>query len=515
MDDERDAEATRQMGIQADAIVSGAGEGLARLVVLMGPEPGRRYTMGGSGCVVGRAEDCDVQLDDSKISRRHIRIRASNGRWLAEDLRSRNGTLVNGEALEAARELKVGDRLQLSAETVLLFTRQDPLEDLLVHRQQMEVIGHLAAGIAHDFNNLLNVVEASTTQLRKLDPATPLGDPMVAECHADIRAAGRRAAELTTRLLAIAGRRAKPDEASEPAVIDLSALTSDILHVVRRTFGATIEVEAHVTSGLSVSGDRSALHQVLMNLCLNARDAMPDGGTLRVRATHDPEKERVVVWISDTGVGMDERTRARVFEPFFTTKPREPGSGLGLATVFEVVSRHGGSVEVESSPGAGSTFVVSLPAVSSAPPSARPSIDRRASTWDGRVAPRDVARVLVVDDQELVRRSLGRLIAAYGHDVTLAADGLEAVEQYQAASPPPDLVLMDLDMPRLSGEEALVQILAFDPSARIVLISGFNDESHRRHLIRQGAIDLLGKPVDANDILECIRTALVTPAEPR
>ncbi len=278
------------MGIRSGAIVGGAGEGLARLVVLMGPEPGRRFTLRDQPFVIGRSEDCDIQLDDSKVSRRHVRIRTSKGRWIAEDLGSRNGTLINGETLEAGRPLEVGDRIQLSAETLLLFTRQDPLEDLLLHRQQMEIIGHLAAGIAHDFNNLLNVVEASSSQLRSLPPSTPLGDPVVAECHADIRAASRRAAELTAKLLAIAGRRDGGESGDE---VDVSALAADVLQLARRTLGASIALDAHVDRGLLVRGDYAALHQVLMNLCINARDAMPDGGTIKLRAVRSEDGEHV------------------------------------------------------------------------------------------------------------------------------------------------------------------------------------------------------------------------------
>ncbi|MCB9594386.1 MAG: response regulator [Sandaracinaceae bacterium] len=519
MEDDYNDEQTRQTGVNSKAILSSPSEGVARLVVLMGAEPGRRYTLKDKSCVVGRSEDCDVQVDDTKVSRRHLRIRNVGSRWVAEDLGSRNGTLVNGESIGSARELVAGDRIQLSAESLLLFTRQDPLEDLLQHRQQMEIIGHLAAGIAHDFNNLLNVIEASSSHLKTLDPSTRLDDDVVAECHADIRAASRRAGELTARLLAIAGRRDRADDLVDDAAenersVDLSSLAADVLQLVRRTFGRSIEIESNVVPGLSVRGDYSALHQLLMNLCINARDAMPDGGTLTVGARReDGDEAWTVISVRDTGIGMDASARERVFDPFFTTKARGTGSGLGLATVYEVATRHGGTVEVESSPGAGSTFRVRLPLRSARQSTPQARTARRASTWDSRAEPKAVGRILVVDDQELVRRSLGRLLTAQGHDVLYASDGIEAVETYQAAEPRPDVVLMDLDMPRLSGGEALVRLRELDPGAKVVLISGFYDDIARRRLIRQGAVELLGKPLDLSELAGCIRLALSAPWE--
>jgi len=217
-------EPTAQIAIAASRLLgSPREEGTPRLVVLMGPEAGRRYSLEGSSVLVGRADECDVQLDDTKVSRRHARlVRMEDGSWLLEDLGSRNGTLVNGEAADL-RPLRVGDRIQLSGETLLSFTRQDPIEDLLLHRQQMEVIGQLAAGIAHDFNNLLAVIAASGAHLRTLGPDIPLGDAEVRACHDDIRAASERAAELTARLLTIARRREDRSSAASEQVVDVSS----------------------------------------------------------------------------------------------------------------------------------------------------------------------------------------------------------------------------------------------------------------------------------------------------
>jgi len=505
-------ELTSRMGIKIGKLVPGSGETAPRLVVLLGHEPGRRYNLTNPVFVVGRSEDCDIQVDDTKVSRRHVRIQHLEGAWVIEDLASRNGTMVNGEVLDGPTPLKIGDRIQLPGETLLLFTRQDPLEDLLLHRQQMEVIGHLAAGIAHDFNNLLNVITASSAHLKGLDPSTPLNEVEVVECHADILAASHRAAELTARLLTIARRRDADEPDQEKREVDLTMLFADVLQLVGRTFDRSIQIESEVDSGLTVRGDQASLHQVMMNLCINARDAMPEGGTLTVNARREDGEDEdrvphVLIEVTDTGFGMDDETRRRVFEPFFTTKEQGAGSGLGLATVYEVATNHGGIVDVESTVAVGTTFRVRLPLRAPGPRVKGSKRQRRMSTWDGKGAGQTTGRVLVVDDQELVRRSLGRLLRAQGHDVSFAVDGRDALAKYKDLSTRPEVVLMDFDMPYLTGGETLMQIREIDPNSRVILMSGYCDDVHKRRLIRQGATDFLAKPVDVQQLLQSITLA--------
>lgn len=487
----------------------------ARLIVLAGRETGRRYRLSGS-LVLGRSDECDVQLDDTRVSRRHASLTRDGDQWVLEDLGSRNGTLVNGERLTGRRALAFGDRVQLSPETVLVFAREDPLEDRLLHLQQMEVIGQLAAGTAHDFNNLLNVIAAGVSHVGTLDPSTPLGDADVRECLDDIRSAATRAADLTGRLLTIA-RRDSGGIGSSKQRVDVSALAEEVLALVRRTFDRSIRIESRIDPDLVVVGDYAALHQVLMNLCINARDAMPQGGTLSVVAERAqvpgvPGPPHVVITVRDTGVGMDEQTRSRVFEPFFTTKARGTGSGLGLATAYEVVTSHGGAIEVESAKGKGAAFTVRLPAA--APQAERAGRRERAArpkTQDGgALDPGRAARVLIVDDEELVRRGLGRLVRAAGYEVLFAADGRQALAIYTSERRP-DLVLLDLDMPNLSGAETLVHLKRIDPGARVVLVSGYYDEGRKRHLLARGALEFLPKPVDAVKLREAIRIGLQVP----
>lgn len=488
-----------------------------RLIVLVGAEQGRRFPLWGASATVGRADDCDIQFDDAKVSRHHARLRlnADSG-WTIEDLKSRNGTSVNGEALTARRVLEVGDRIMLSPNTLLLYTHQDPLEDLVLHRQQMEVIGQLAGSIAHDFNNLLNVVLANAAHLRELPPDTQLGNQEVDACHADIEAAATQAASLTERLLAIARRDRTEPDVYRPIYVD--RLFRETVANLRRSFKGKAKLKTRIESRLRVYGNEAALQKMLVNLCLNARDAMPEGGVVTVSAKVGERMGRqVVLTVQDTGVGMDEATQARVFEPLFTTKHRGTGAGMGLPLVYEVATAHGGSVRVESELGKGSVFTVYLPFLESKA-SKRPApaaSHRRRRTWDGRKIAKRHGRVLVVDDEQLIRRSIGRILTAAGHDVFFAKDGVDAIEVFESVKPPPDVVLLDLDMPRMRGDECLVRLKKINPDLPVVLLSGYFDEQRRHQLIEAGAIDLLPKPVDAETLRDSVYLGLhLLAAEP-
>jgi len=507
-----DDQPTGSLGVGAGALAPEPGGGPPRLVVLMGDQRGRRYRLDGETFVLGRAEGCEIQLDDTRISRKHARVFRDGENWSIEDLESRNGTVVGGEEISGPTRLSLGDRIQLSGQTLLLFTRQDPMEDLLLHRQQMEVIGHLAAGIAHDFNNLLNVIATSAAHLDALPRDTTLDHRSVRECLADIDAASQRAAELTGRLLKIARHRERPQPDEQTA--DVTAITEDALKLLRRTFDRSIEIDAEVGEGLAVRGDRAAVNQLLMNLCINARDAMPDGGTLRLtvagEAAEGDAKAQVLLVVADTGVGMDETTRERIFEPFFTTKRKGAGSGLGLATAYEVVTNLGGTIEVKSAPGEGSTFLVRLPAAGPSDAGAGRRRRRRMSTWDNRQAPKETGHVLVVDDQELVRKSIGRLLEAFGNEVSYAVDGRDALAKI-VEHDGYDVIVMDLDMPNLGGRETLARVREHDPDARVLMISGYYDESLAQELVSEGALDFLAKPLDARALADAVRAALGAP----
>ena len=483
--------------------------GLGRLVVLMGSQVGRKYIVE-ENAVIGRAPEVAVCLEDPMISRRHAQvIREEGGEFRIEDLGSRNKTIVNGNAIDS-HKLSFGDRIQLGKHTVLLFTHVDPAEERILQRQKMEAIGRLGAGIAHDFNNLLGAVLASIDYLDSIDGARPLADSEIQDCVGDIRAAALRAAELTQRLLGFARRGA---EAHGP--VDLSDLCRETVDLSRRTFDRSVRIEHALGTGMRVNGSRAQLHQVLMNLFINARDAMLKGGLLKVEVRTASREEladlplttstdHIVVTVADTGVGMDAAIQAHIFEPFFTTKSVEAGSGLGLATVWEVVTSHGGHVKVDSTPGEGTLFQVFLPSVTT---SAAAAVSRQTVARDTPAGIRGV--VLIVDDEAVVRRSLARLLTQAGHVVLQAADGREALEIYERAEKSPDVVLMDLDMPEVDGEACFDELLRLHPEVRVLFISGYRDEDRARRLLDRGAMGLLEKPCPAALLRQEIGRALV------
>lgn len=341
-----------------------------QLLVVLGEGPGRAFPIE-SAVTIGRGAECEVMLPDASVSRRHARVtRNPDGRLHIQDLASRNGTAVNGIPV-TSRVLTIGDRIQLGSRVVLLLTHDDPVKEIFRERQKMEAMGRLAAGVAHDFNNICSIAIAMTDELgEELGPRGLLEAGPIADCLRDLRGALQRGTDLT-RSLASFGRK----EPTTPAgIVDLAEVCEDVARLCQRTFGPNIEVRRRWTTGLSLRAHRTELHQILMNLCLNARDAMPKGGTLRISAEHGSgvrgagrgHSDWILLRVADTGTGMDKKTQSRIFDAFFTTKAEGRGTGLGLATVRDLVQQMGGRIELESSPGHGSVFLVWLPAASEA-----------------------------------------------------------------------------------------------------------------------------------------------------
>ena len=251
-----------------------------------------------------------------------------------------------------------------------------------------------------------------------------------------------------------------------------------------------------------------------MNLCLNARDAMPRGGVLRVSASAitpgseplpeplNAEVTHLVLCVEDTGVGMDEATRARIFEAFFTTKREGAGFGLGLATVKEVVAFHGGQIRIESEEGKGTRFLVYLPLHEAG------HEPRKVTGAHETQLPSSRGLILLVDDEEVVRRSFARLLRQAGHNVVEAADGVKAVELYRQAFPRPNLVILDLDMPVLSGEETQDRLLRLDPNVRILFVSGHDEPTRESAVHARGALGFLRKPCKVQVLLGAVSEAL-------
>jgi two-component system cell cycle sensor histidine kinase/response regulator CckA len=483
--------------------------GPARLITIAGSQAGRKFKIGDLA-VIGRAGDAAVTLEDPEVSRNHARISKSElGAYLLEDLGSKNGTQVNG--LPITRHLlSFGDKIQIGPHVMLLFAPFDPIEDQMLQRQRLEALGRVGAGVAHDLNNMLGAIGASIDYLGRLPEDCALSSEEVRECFADIRLAAGQASELTRGILKFARGRA---QAHSP--VDLSGLCNDVMRLIRHTFDRAIQIDAKIHPGLTVRGDQAELHQVLMNLCLNARDAMVHGGVLRVSASavtpssHQLPKDLnsvlpyLVLCVEDTGIGMDEATRARAFEPFFTTKREGAGFGLGLATVKEVVAFHGGQIQIESTEGKGTRFLVFLPLQRTRQEANHITAGHEVPSSQ---SPRGL--ILLVDDEEVVRRSFARLLRQAGHQVIEAPDGVRAIDLYTQAVPRPNLVILDLDMPVLTGEETQERLLAVDSRVRILFVSGHDEPTRESAVHARGALGFLRKPCQVQVLLGAVSDSL-------
>lgn len=475
-----------------------------RLTVVEGPAVGQEFKIEGAA-TIGRSPDATVMVDDPGVSRLHARIRRSEAGFEVEDLGSKNGTFLNGARVEHALA-NLGDKIRVGPRVVLTLATFDLVEEQVVQRQRLETVGRLGAGIAHDLNNVLAALHAGTAFLEQLSGGTQLSDPRVKECLRDLTLATNQGAELTRGILRIVrGKRS----VREP--VDLGALVLEVARILRHTIDHSIQVETAVQPEVMVHGNHSELQQVLLNLCLNARDAMAQGGKLRVTVGlanlpaelgGTAEKPHALLQVSDTGVGMDPETREKIFEPFFTTKREGAGFGIGLSTVRDLVRLHGGRITLDSAKNQGSTFRLYFPA-----------LDVQSFATTGERPPAAVAipgdrpvRILLVDDEQLLRRSFGRLLRQHGFQVTEAAGGAEALSLYSADSH--DLVILDLDMPGMSGEATQVELLRRDPDARVMFASGHADPQREVVVRERGARAFLQKPYEIDVLVSTIHQVM-------
>ncbi len=344
-----------------------------RLVCVVGEQVGHVHHLRDEPVVIGRAGDCDIRITSgTDVSRYHARIVWAIDHYEIEDMGSRNGISVNGLPIRR-RGLSVGDRIQIAASVLFVFAAHDELEQRALRLQRLEALGQVTSGVVHDFRNVLTVIQANAQLLSALLDQLGVQHPEAAQSIADIVESADRGTHLVQRLLYFARR----NDSAGWAKVDLGALIGEASGLVARTLKglSPIKVEVDVAALGSIRGNAEELHQVMLNLCLNARDAMPMGGRLIIRGrrrTIDRAEglhEHVSfsgpcceITITDTGTGMDDATMARVFEPFFTTKPPGLGTGLGLSSAFGVVRNHGGNIVVESRLGHGSSFRILLPA---------------------------------------------------------------------------------------------------------------------------------------------------------
>jgi two-component system, cell cycle sensor histidine kinase and response regulator CckA len=371
---------------------------------------------------------------------------------------------------------------------------------------RMEAVGQLAGGIAHDFNNLLTAILGYAQLLSE----RPLGDTALAEV-AEIGRAAERAASLTRQLLAFSRQ-----QVQKIAVFVLNDLVSETESMLVRLLGEDVRIHKALAPDLGrVKADPAQIEQVLVNLAVNARDAMPGGGTLRIEtknvdldetyvAAHPAGKPGpyVMLAVGDDGCGMDPATLARIFEPFFTTKPAGKGTGLGLATVYGIVKQSGGFVWVYSDLGRGSTFRIYLPRVE------EPASARRDSGTPRRTPPKGTETILVVEDDDLVRRFVRDVLRRGGYTVFEAASGAEALSLGRGDLHAVQLVLSDVVMPGMSGTALTQRLDADGVKARVLYMSGHPTDFVALRGVEVGDVAFLQKPFTAGDLLHKVRKVL-------
>jgi PAS domain S-box-containing protein len=422
--------------------------------------------------------------------------------------RKKDGSLYIEDATITPVRNQAGEIVNYVA-TMRDVTREVELEDQFRQAQKMEALGRLAGGVAHDFNNLLTIIHMSTRLLeRQLRAEDPLWEPVQ-----HIREASERATDLNKQLLSFSRH-----QMIEPQVINLNEAVSELSRMLQRLIGEDIQLETALAEDLwPVHTDPSQLDQVIMNLVVNARDAMPQGGTLSIRTANvrldetyaarhvDAQPgEYALLSIHDTGMGMDDETKAHLFEPFFTTKGREKGTGLGLATVFGIVKQGRGHIDVESQVGQGSTFRIYLP---------RARVARKAPS--ARAHPQGIygnETILLVEDEEAVRALTVGILQSYGYHVLVASDGAEALRVHRTYEGPIHLLLTDVIMPQMSGRELADRLRKLQPGIRVLFMSGYADERITDDGVFEPGTAFIAKPLTIEVLTHQVRMILDSPA---
>ncbi len=491
-----------------------AGQLIGQPVEMLVPEEGRAEMTAGRAAYFADPQSLAVDAALRMSGQRR------DGRRFPAEITLNNLPLDNGILVTAAIR-DVTERLALEAERERLrgIAERERMERRLQQSQRLESLGQLVGGVAHDFNNLLNVIQGYTDFTAEEIGRRVQADPQLAPVLEDIgqvQAAAQQAARLTSQLLTFARH-----DARSPEVIDLNEAVRGAGQLLRRTLGEHIDLVIDAEPALwRVKADRGQIEQVLVNLAVNARDAMPGGGRLTIDTGNAEVDESyafsrpelvpgmyVRLRVSDTGTGMDRATAERVFEPFFSTKPKGRGTGLGLATVYGVVTSAGGSIEIYSEPGMGTTVSVLLPVTDEDTPQLA-----AAAVAAGDLETGHGETILVVEDEVSLRELTSRILTRNGYQVCVAASGSEAVRQAGDPAQPIDLLLTDVIMPEMLGNEVAARVGELRPDVPALFMSGYAQPILDTHGIPSPGYDILEKPFTEAALLTRVRAALARPA---
>ena len=410
------------------------------------------------------------------------------GELRVQFLRDENGTLLGSQGvLRDISERRRGERERLA------------LEERLREAEKLQAIGQLAGGVAHDFNNQLSAIMGFAELLQ----GDTTSNARTRDHAGSILLAARRSADLTSKLLAFARRTQQCSVA-----VDIHAIIGEVVAMLERTVDRNIRIETKLEAPSAVVfGDSSQLASAFLNLGLNARDAMPEGGRL-VFATGSPsdapEDRSLEVRVTDTGTGMDAETIRHAFEPFFTRKDLGKGTGLGLAAVYGTVQSHGGSITIDSTPGTGTTFRVRLPLHDA------PMMEAGAQLESTHAPAQHTATIMVVDDEDLVGRATGIALERAGHQVRLFTSPTVALDHYRQHWREIDLVIVDMIMPGMTGQELFTELQALNPDVAVMLISGHVPASAVQQMVARGARGFVPKPFTPGELAAAVGRALVT-----
>jgi PAS domain S-box-containing protein len=464
-----------------------------------------------------RIPDLHEDIDLDAYNRSHDKIMGGEAALTEAKIRRKDGTKVDTEfsntrvsiagifymhtvARDITERKKAENELKEKEEKRLQLERQ------FIQSQKFEELGTLASGIAHDFNNIINIIMGHSS-LVKEHPSDP---ERLARSIDAIEKASERGASLVKQLLMLARK--------NETLFD-SILVNDIINEIRRllheTFPKTIVISTDLQRDLpNVVADANQLHQVFMNLCINARDAMPHGGRITVststvsgekilsRFPQVQDKEYVMVRVSDTGIGMNDEVKRRIFEPFFTTKGAGRGTGLGLALVYSIIQNHHGMIEVDSEVGRGATFSIYFPV------DGHKVVNGQDHTPKLADIPGGTETILVIEDEEMLSDLMTTILASKGYGVLSATDGEEGLEIFKKHRKQISAVVTDLGLPKIPGDEITKRIMSIEPTSKIILSSGYIDGDVKAALLKTGAKCFILKPYKPAEVLQTVRAVI-------